>query len=90
MDFCNEDTAWLVGYKEQMLDPGDYIFVRRGQVWADPDVTDAAAKLRAVWSDPEARRRKAEAAYAHVRANFSVEAIARRYGARLRELLGSR
>ncbi|WP_371037318.1 glycosyltransferase family 4 protein [Rhodosalinus sp. FB01] len=89
MEFCSEETAWLVDHEEVTLAPDDYIFVRPGQKWAEPDIADAAAKLRALRDDPAAREQKAEAAFRNVRETFSAEAVAQRYGARLREILGS-
>jgi len=90
MDFCSEDTAWLVDYTEVTLDRDDYIFVRRGQKWADPDVDHAARQLRAVYDDPAARAAKVEAAFQNVQQNFSAKAIAKRYETRLREILAQR
>ena len=90
MDFCSDETAWLVDYREMPLIPEDYIFVRRGQRWAEPDVEDAARKLRAVYDDPEKRHAKAEAAWANVRANFSAEAISRRFKARIDQIMADR
>ncbi|NDW01320.1 glycosyltransferase [Salipiger sp. PrR002] len=87
MDFCSEETTWLVDYQETELRQGDYIFVRPGSVWAEPSVEDAARQLRAAYDDPQARTAKAEAAYTHIRENFSAPAIAKRYGGRLREIL---
>ncbi|WP_417743875.1 glycosyltransferase family 4 protein, partial [Salipiger sp.] len=87
MEFCSEDTAWLVDYEESPLRQGDYIFVRPGSLWAEPSVSDAARQLRAVYDDPDARAAKVEAAYTHIRDNFSTAPIARRYGERLREIL---
>ena len=87
MDFCSDETAWLVDYEEVALERDDYIFVHRGQKWAEPDLSDAAANLRAVWSDPAARAAKVAAAHANVHKNFSAKAIAKRYEARLREIL---
>jgi glycosyltransferase involved in cell wall biosynthesis len=87
MDFCSDETAWLVDYDESVLRQGEYIFVRKGAKWAEPRVEDAARQLRAAYDDPKARLAKAEAAYVHIRDNFSVSAIAKRYGGRLREVL---
>lgn len=87
MDFCSDETAWLVDYEEVPLEQGDYIFVREGSLWAEPSVADAARQLRATRDNPEASRAKAEAAYSHIRENFSVDAIAGRYGGRLRDIL---
>lgn len=89
MEFCSDETCWLVESTEVQLDREDYIFVRRGQKWAEPDIDHAARQLRAVYDDPAARKAKVEAAFANVRQNFSPEAIAKRYGSRLREILGS-
>lgn len=89
MEFCSDETAWLVDYQMEELAPDDYIFVRKGQKWAEPDIADAARQMRAVYDQPEARRRKAEAAHAFVQENFSDRAIGQRYGARLREILNN-
>jgi glycosyltransferase involved in cell wall biosynthesis len=87
MDFCSEETAWLVGYEEVELAPNDYIFVREGQKWTEPDVADAARQMQAVYADPGARNTKATAGQAFVRQNFSAKAIAKRYETRLRDIL---
>ena len=90
MDFCSVATAFLVDYTVVELGPDDYIFVRPGQKWAEPDVADAARQMRLVYDDPELRSTKAAAALAHVRQTFSARAIGARYQARLQEILKSR
>lgn len=87
MDFCTESTVWLVDYEETLLKQGDYIFVRKGSKWAEPSVESAARQLRAAYDNPPDRVARAEAAYTHIRREFSTEAIARRYGGRLRAIL---
>lgn len=87
MDFCSERTCWLVDYRMTELGPDDYIFVRPGQKWAEPDVADAARQMRAVFDDPAEARRRADAARAFVHDAFGEEAISARYGARLHEIL---
>ncbi|WP_175483277.1 glycosyltransferase [Salinihabitans flavidus] len=87
MDFCSDDTAWLVDYKEVALEPDEYIFVRPGQKWAEPDHADAVRQMRAVHDDETARTQKAEAAWRNVQENFSAAAIAKRYRARLDEIM---
>ncbi|HBQ35875.1 MAG TPA: hypothetical protein DD729_03395 [Rhodobacteraceae bacterium] len=87
MEFCNDKTTWLVDYKEVELRDEDYIFVRQGQKWAEPSVTDAAKQMLAVYSDDLARKQKVDAAYHNITINFSAKAIATRYEARLREIL---
>ena len=87
MDFCTSETAWLVDYTLVPLQKQDYIFVRPGSVWAEPDVDDAARQMRAAFDDPVERARRATAARDAVRTSFSRQAIARRYGDRLHEIL---
>ena len=87
MDFCTKDTAWLVDYVETPLQQDDYIFVRKGSVWAEPDVEHAAKQLRAAFDDPKARAAKANAARTLIHKDFSSEAISKRYGARLQDIL---
>lgn len=87
MEFCNADTAWLVGYDIVALQPDDYIFVRKGQRWGEPDIADAARQLRRVYDDPEGRAVRVAAAYANVQNNFSAQAIAQRYTARLNAIV---
>lgn len=87
MDFCSDDTVWLVDYEIKQLRQGEYIFVRPKSEWAEPSVDHAAAQLRAAYDDPERRRAKADAAYDYIRDNFSASAIGKRYGDRLREIL---
>jgi glycosyltransferase involved in cell wall biosynthesis len=89
LEFCSDETSWLVGYTEELLDEGDYIFVRKGQKWAEPDVRDAARHLRSVYADVAARERKVAAAYDNIRQNFSTAAIAKRYEKRLREIFAT-
>jgi glycosyltransferase involved in cell wall biosynthesis len=87
MDFCSQDIVWLIDYEKSQLRPGDYIFVRDGSEWAEPNVDHAAKQLRTCYDNPDARETKAQAAQDFIRANFSRDAIARRYGDRLREIL---
>lgn len=90
MDFCSDETAWMVDYDVVPLRQEEYIFVRRGSVWAEPSVDHAAQQLRAAYDNPEQRVAKAQAAQDYIKANFSTTAIAERYGARLREILKDR
>lgn len=87
MDFCSDETAFLVDYDEVELEQDDYIFVLPGQKWAEPDVASAARQMRLVWGNDEMRAAKADAALQNVRANFSDTAIARRYSERLAQII---
>lgn len=87
MDFCSDDTAWLVDYDLSLLKPEEYIFVRRGSEWAEPRIDHAAKQLRAAYDYPEERNRRAEAAKTYIQKNFSTEAISQRYGKRMKQIL---
>ena len=87
MDFCTDETAWLVDFEETPLRQEDYIFVRKGSIWAEPSVESAAKQLRATYDNPDQRTAKAQAAQNYIRESFSTEAISQRYGSRLREIL---
>ena len=87
MDFCTPDTCWLVDYSLTDVGPQDYIFVRPGQKWAEPDVADAARQMRALYDTPAERERRATAARDLVRHAFSETAIAARYAAQMRRIL---
>lgn len=87
MEFCSEETAWIVGYKEVELRRDEYILVRLGQKWAEPDIGDAARQMRAVFADAEERERRVDRAWNNVQKNFSTSAIGARYKQRLDEIL---
>jgi glycosyltransferase involved in cell wall biosynthesis len=88
MDYCSEETAWLVSYELVDVEDWEYVFVRPGHRWAQPSVTDAAAQMRRCYEEDALRQRIADAAREFVTARFSIDAIARRYEARLLEILG--
>jgi glycosyltransferase involved in cell wall biosynthesis len=87
MEFCTPETAFLVDYKLTPVRAGDYAYGGEGQVWAEPLLPSAVAALRLVVSDVAERKRRGVAAAQHVRLNFGLDAVAKRYQARLDELL---
>ncbi|MEM1235985.1 MAG: glycosyltransferase [Pseudomonadota bacterium] len=87
MEFCSTENSWLVDYELQAIARDDYIFTPEGARWAAPDVANAAAQMRALWSDKEARDLRTASARRHVEDAFSTENIAKRYGARLNTIL---
>ncbi len=90
MDFCTPETTYLVDYDLIGVREAEYILVERGSVWAQPRLAQAAERMRQVMADPDAARARGKAGAEHIRANFSIEAIARRYGARLGEIRATR
>lgn len=62
LDFVDERTGWLVDYDLVDVGPGSAPYPEDAQ-WAEPDVDDAARKMRAAFEDPdEAGRRGARGA----------------------------
>ena len=89
LDFCDPDTCWLVDYNKVELQPNDYIFVRPGQFWADPDLADAANQMRELYNNTELRTERANAAYKKIMTDFSLDAIGAKYAGRMRQILSS-
>lgn len=87
MDFCTPETCWLVDYELKELGPQDYIFVRPGQKWAEPDADHAARQMRAMKDDPADCARRAAAARQKVQTEFSEAAIGQRYATRIHQIL---
>lgn len=90
MAFCNDDTAFLVGASRVEAAQGDYIFVRPGQCWGEPDHAQAVAQLRAVRGDATLRDARVGAAWRNVQDRFTADAVARRYAERLHTILAGR
>ena len=59
MEFCNDETAWLVDYKFKAAQSHFGLF---DSVWADPDIASLAKVLSDVWDAPlKQRQAKAKA-----------------------------
>jgi glycosyltransferase involved in cell wall biosynthesis len=89
MEFCNEETCWLVDYDLRPLDRDEYIFVSPGQKWAEPRLESAVRRMRDVFHDGDKRGARAAAAKRFVGERFSPAAISARYAARLAEIFSS-
>jgi glycosyltransferase involved in cell wall biosynthesis len=87
VDFCSEETAFLVDGELVPLRPGDYLFYE-GQYWCDPDVSMAAEQIRTVFEDSERRARVGLAGRERIARDYSVEAVARAYAARIANITG--
>jgi len=89
VDFCMGPLAHPVGYTLVPVLPDEYPHAE-GQVWADPDQTQASALLQAVLAERAAdpsRRFHQSSAY---RPLFSPEAIGQRYAQRLQQIWSNR
>ena len=81
-DFVREDTGYPVAWTRVALGKGDYVGWQ-GATWADPDIDDAAARLRAIYDDTAEARRRAAAGLDHLREHHSPATV----GARMTSLL---
>jgi glycosyltransferase involved in cell wall biosynthesis len=55
LDFCTDETAWLVDYKFEQAQTHFGLF---DSVWAEPDIKDLARKMQQVYNCAVAQRKK--------------------------------
>jgi glycosyltransferase involved in cell wall biosynthesis len=87
MEFMNPDVACLVGYRLVPVRDGEYPFWK-DQMWADPNVDEAAGWMTRLVDRPGWGRRLGERASRHIRSRFSYRAIGLQYVDRLTEVCG--
>jgi len=86
MDFTTEDNSCLVNYKLIPVKEGEYPY-GKGQIWADPDLDQAAWYMKKLISDPALCRILGQRAESFIRENLNPAVIGNRYRRRL-EVLG--
>jgi|GEM_PF-2386198 len=84
-DLLENGRGLQVDYQLIPLATGNYPF-GEGQVWADPSITDAAEKMRALAAMGSERRTMIETARAHILGTHSIEAAGQRYHQRLAQI----
>ena len=84
-DFTRSDNSCLVDYKLIAVKKDEYLF-SKGQVWADPNVDQAANYMRRLVEDHSYRNTVAEAGRSYIRTNHNSETVGRNYRSRLVEL----
>jgi glycosyltransferase involved in cell wall biosynthesis len=89
VDFMTPDVACLVGYDLIPVQPEAHPFWQ-GQVWADPDVEEAAHWMRKITDDSRWRRVLGDRASRHVRKTLSHRAIGLRLADQLAPLAKTR
>jgi glycosyltransferase involved in cell wall biosynthesis len=82
LDFMNADTAFLLDYQLVPVPETAYPHAA-GQVWAEPDVEQAADIMIRLVNDPAKGRAVGEAASRRIRTHFSYRAAGLRYAAQL-------
>ena len=88
LSFMDESNSYLVPYVEVAIPAGCGPYPPGG-VWAEPDVSAAAALLRAVWQRPDEARARAERGRADLTRRLSPEATGAAMAERL-ELIRER
>jgi glycosyltransferase involved in cell wall biosynthesis len=81
-DYATRETALLVGYRLVPVGAEEYPGAE-GQVWADPDIDEAAAAMRNIVADPSLARRLGDAGRARIRALYDPSTAGARYVERL-------
>ena len=89
MDFTTADTAALVGYQLVPVPDGAYLHAE-DQLWAEPNLDQAAAQMIAFVDDPAAARALGRRGSRHVRVHFCYRASGLRYLDRLRAIAQER
>jgi len=84
-DFTRSDNSCLVDYKLIEVKKDEYP-LSKGQVWADPDVGQAANYMRRLVEDDFYRNTVAEAGRLYIRTNHNSETVGKNYQSRLVEL----
>jgi len=85
MDFTNPQNACIVDYQLVDVGPDEYPHAA-GQRWADPDLEQAADYMRRLVNEPAWGATLARRGREVVEAQHGVEAVGRRYRARLEKL----
>ncbi|MDP3921249.1 MAG: glycosyltransferase family 4 protein [Candidatus Omnitrophota bacterium] len=88
MDFMNGQNSYLVDYKLVEL-AGNFGPYRKGSVWAEPDIEQAAVLMRAVYENRSAAQAKGERAARDITERMSLQRCGEEMAARLRLLAGN-
>jgi glycosyltransferase involved in cell wall biosynthesis len=89
LEFMDETTSLLVGHGLVPVGPREYPFPD-GQVWAEPDVEEAARHLRRLVDDRAFARALGERARERMQTRFSAAAVGAGIARRLGEILDGR
>jgi glycosyltransferase involved in cell wall biosynthesis len=89
MEYMNEDVSFPVDYKLIPVNEGEYLH-HEDQVWADPDIDQAAACLIRIVDDPKHARAIGQRARAHMQRHFSDAVLGASYRQRLEAIAETR
>src|SRR5262245_14467750 len=85
MDFMSSEVAYIINCKLISLMAGDYPHYE-GQVWAEPDVNEAANYMQFLMENPAVGREMGNRARLHIRTDFSYREIGMHYRKRIDEV----
>lgn len=88
MDYMDDSVAFLVKYELRRVNEGEYLHPQN-QVWAEPDVAQAAEFLVRIADDPELARAVGKRARDHMRRHFSDSVLGAVYRQRLEAIARS-
>lgn len=83
MEFMHSDNSFPVGYRLVPVQKGAYPF-GEGQVWAEPNVAEAAQIMSQIVRNPAIARQVGEIASRHIRQQLSFRAVGLRMAEHLR------
>lgn len=83
LDFMDDQSAELIGHCPVPVADSQGCYESDGQVWAEPDTSQAAAALSRLAEDPDRRRGMAERARAMVGSRLGIDAFQDAVGAAL-------
>jgi glycosyltransferase involved in cell wall biosynthesis len=93
VDFMNHTNSYPVRYhlrpivgEDHRYQPRDAALYEPGQLWAEPDVEQAAAYMRYLYEHPEAGQEQGAHAAAYVRQHLSLDAVGRIIRERLQQI----
>ena len=78
LDFTNNTNSYMVGYRDTALEEKDYPYGSK-KFWAEPDINEAAEKIREVINNPEQYRLTAHNAVKQIERQYSFYAVGERY-----------
>ena len=78
LDFTNNTNSYIVGYQDILLDEDDYPYGSK-KFWAEPDITEAAGKIREVIDNPEKYNLIASNAKKQIERQYNLDSVGERY-----------
>jgi glycosyltransferase involved in cell wall biosynthesis len=85
-DFTMPSNVCLVDCDLIPVKPGDYAYYEEGQVWAEPNIEQAAQYMRRLFADRKYAQELGQLAQKFIRQNHNYKTVGDRYNRRLKEI----